>query len=73
MPTIKQRINLSVTADMSQVLEKLAVRDQTSVAAKTLELVRVALEIEEDAAFVTLLKKREKSKDKFVSHDDAWV
>lgn len=73
MPTTKQRINLSVTADMGLVLEKLAIRDQTSVAAKTLELVRAALEIEEDAAFVALVNKREKSKGKFVSHDDAWV
>lgn len=73
MPTTKQRINLSVTADMSKMLAKLAVRDQTSVAAKTLELVRAALEIEEDAAFVALVNKREKSKGAFVSHDDAWV
>lgn len=73
MPTTKQRINLTVSPEMGGVLQKLALRDQTSVSTKTLELVRVALEIEEDAAFLQLLKSREKVKGKFVSHDAAWV
>lgn len=73
MPTTKQRINLSVTSEMSHVLEKLAIRDQMSVSTKTLELVSTALEIEEDIGFVQLVKSREKSKAKFISHDATWV
>ena len=73
MPTTKQRINLSVTEEIGGVLEKLAIRDQMSVSTKTLELVKAALEIEEDAVFVQLVKNREQSKGKFISHVAAWV
>lgn len=73
MPTTKQRINLSVTPEMGHVLEELADRDQTSVATKTLDLLRVALEIEEDIVFTEIVQKREKVKGKFISHDAAWV
>ncbi|MEK7458944.1 MAG: hypothetical protein AAB663_00905 [Patescibacteria group bacterium] len=73
MPTTKQRINLSVTPAMSVVLQELAERDHTSVTTKTLDLVRIALELEEDAAFVALVDDREKVKGKFVSHADACV
>ena len=73
MPTTKQRINLSVTTEMGNVLEELAVRDQMSLSTKTLELIRMALEIEEDAALIRLLKNREKEKAKFISHTATWV
>ncbi len=73
MPTTKQRINLSVTTDMNRVLQKLASRDHASVAAKTLQLINVALELEEDAVLVELVNEREKVKGKFVSHGAAWL
>ena len=73
MPTTKQRINLSVTPEIGIALEELAARDQTSVSTKTLELVRTALELEEDAVFVRLVKDREQVKGKFISHDATWL
>jgi hypothetical protein len=73
MPTTKTRINLSVTPELNKILEKLADRDQTSVSAKTLELVRVALEIEEDLALLQAVQVREKIKGKFIAHDVAWI
>ena len=73
MPTTKQRINLSVTPEMGSALEELADRDQTSVSTKALDLLRIALEIEEDRIFTDMVKAREKVKGKFISHDEAWV
>jgi hypothetical protein len=73
MPTTKHRVNLSVSSDLKQALQKLARRDRTSVAAKTLDLVNKALEIEEDAALLDLAKKRQKTKGTFVAHERAWV
>lgn len=58
---------------MGTVLQELAERDHTSVTTKTLNLVRMALEIEEDVTFVALADGREKIKGKFVAHADAWV
>ena len=73
MPTTKYRVNLSVSPDLKKALQKLAKRDRTSVASKTLDLVRTALEIEEDAILLKLAKERETKKSAYVPHDDAWV
>lgn len=73
MPTLKFRVNLSVSPDLKTSLQKLAKRDRTSVATTTLDLVRKALEIEEDVVLLSLAKQREKAKGKFVSHEAAWV
>ncbi len=62
MPTTKCRVNLTVPSDLQFVLEKLAKRDDASVSAKTLELVRMAIEIEEDAGFLQLAQERTKKK-----------
>jgi hypothetical protein len=72
MPTLKYRVNLAVPSDLKISLQKLAKRDRTSVATTTLDLVRKALEIEEDLALLTLAKQREKTKGKFISHKSVW-
>ena len=46
MPTQKARINLSVPDDIHKMVLKLAKRDDVPVAAKTLELLKEALELE---------------------------
>ncbi len=73
MPTTKCRVNLSVSTDMKQALRKLAKRDRTSVATKALDLMRLALEIEEDAMLLNLAESREAKKGKYVSHEAAWI
>ena len=73
MPTTKYRVNLSVSPDLKHALVKLAKRDFTSVATKTVDLVRTALEIEEDAALLKLAEERETKKGKYLSHKAAWV
>lgn len=72
MPTIKSRINLTVTPGLTKILEKIASRDEVSVSAKTLELVQIALELEEDSALLGLLEQRKKAKGKLLSHDEVW-
>ena len=72
MPTHKHRINLSVPKDLDQALHKLAKRDQLSLSSKALELLRRAIEIEEDEVLLAIAEEREKTKGKFVSHDEAW-
>jgi len=73
MSTTKYRVNLSVSPGLKQSLQKLAKRDHTSVATKTVDLVRTALEIEEDITLLMLAEKREKKKGKYIAHDAAWV
>ncbi|OGL66996.1 hypothetical protein A2856_00710 [Candidatus Uhrbacteria bacterium RIFCSPHIGHO2_01_FULL_63_20] len=73
MPTLKQRISLSVPDDVGNVLTRLAKRDQTTVSTKALDLVRFALEIEEDMALGALAQARDGKKAKFVAHDAAWA
>lgn len=73
MPTTKFRVNLSIPADVQRSLQKLAKRDHISITTKTLNLVYQALEIEEDAALMKIVKAREKIKGKYISHEDAWV
>ena len=72
MPTHKHRINLTVPADLDQALHKLAKRDQLSLSSKALDLLRRAIEIEEDEALLLVAEEREKEKVKYLSHDQAW-
>ncbi len=72
MPSTKNRINLTVPADIEQTLIRFAKRDDTSVATTALELIRRALEIEEDAALLTIAEQRELKKTKTISHAQAW-
>lgn len=58
---------------MNRVLTRLAARDQMSVTTKTLDLVRLAIEIDEDASLLSVAEERERKPFKPVSHTDAWV
>jgi len=72
MPTQKTRINLTVPKDIDKAINMLAKRDQRSVSATALELIRCALEIEEDRIWAMLASKRDTKDARFVSHEDAW-
>ncbi len=73
MPTLKQRVNLTMPAHINRSLSAAARRDRTTIAAKALDLVRVALELEEDAALLSLAEIREKGGGKNIPHAKAWV
>jgi len=73
MPTTKKRINISISPDMERALETLALRDSVPEATKAADLLRLALEIEEDAVWDTIALRRDTSKTRFVSHKKAWA
>lgn len=72
MATIKKRINISVPRSVEDAIAKLAKRDELPCATKAGELLRLALEIEEDQVFDTIASRRDVRNAKFVSHKKAW-
>ncbi len=72
MATTKKRINVSLSKDVEQAITLLAKRDQVPEATKAAELLRVALEIDEDVKLDEIAGERDKKKVKFVSHNLAW-
>ena len=72
MPTLKHRINLSVPEELDKAINLLARRDDMPVASMTIDLLRRAIEIEEDEALLAVAQSREAKKVRFVSHARAW-
>lgn len=72
MATTKKRINISVSKDIDESLEKLAKRDQVPQATKAEHLLRIALELEEDDVLNAIASRRDRSASRFVSHKAAW-
>ncbi len=73
MATSKKRINISVSDDIDEALIKLAKRDNMPQATKAVQLIQVALEIDEDGIWNTLAENRDTKDAKFVSHKNAWI
>jgi len=73
MPTIKRRVNISISKPVEESLRKLARRDQVPEATKAAELLQVAIEIEEDQIWDVVASSRDTKNAKFVSHKKAWV
>ncbi len=72
MATTKRRVNVSLPKQTDTALKKLAMRDDVPEATKALELIQIALEIEEDEILDSLAGARS-GKGTFASHDDAWA
>jgi hypothetical protein len=72
MATTKTRINVSLSDDIERSLILLAKRDQVPHATKAAELIRQAIEINEDQVFDTIASARDVRNTKFVSHKMAW-
>ena len=72
MATTKTRINVSLSHEVERSLIALAKRDQVPHATKAAELLRQALEIEEDQVFDKVASERDRGRTKFVSHKVAW-
>ncbi|MDO8604724.1 MAG: hypothetical protein Q7K40_05030 [bacterium] len=73
MSTIKKRINLSIGSDIEKMLGILAKRDSVPQATKATELLRTALELEEDQVWAQVAGKRDKKGAHFISHEKAWA
>ncbi len=72
MATIKTRINVSISSDVERALIALAKRDQVPHATKAAELLRQALEIEEDQVLDRVAVGRDSVSSKFLSHKAVW-
>jgi len=73
MATTKHRINISISKNTRDALQKLARRDEVPEATKAVHLLTLALEIEEDRFFEQLANERLKNKAHFIpDSDSAW-
>ena len=73
MPTVKTRINISVSDDLEKILTKLAKRDRMPKATKAALLLAAGLEIEEDSIWNALAEKRDRMGARFIPHKKAWA
>jgi len=74
MPSQKPRINIVLDNFLYQNVRLLAEKDNISLSAKVRDLLKEALEIQEDIALSGFAEEREKSWDdsKALTHDDVW-
>jgi hypothetical protein len=72
MPTIKQRINITADSDIESALKSAAKRDRVSMSSKATELIRLALDIEEDFALALIARERDTPNVKSISHEKVW-
>ncbi len=73
MPTLKKRINISVSKDVERAIEKLARRDNVPDATKSAYLIQMALEKFEAEVLKTVTSTRDTKNAAFVSHKKAWA
>lgn len=74
MPTKNPRINVVMEKPLYYRVKHLAERDNTSLSLKVRDLVREALELEEDIELAKFAEKREKTfkRVKALRHKDVW-
>jgi hypothetical protein len=72
MPTQKNRLNLSLPADMETLLKAYAELDGVPVATKAVELLKQALEWQEDRYFDKVATSRKSKDEKLLTHDEVW-
>ncbi len=74
MPAKNPRVNVVLEKPLYNSIECLAERDGVSLSLKVRDLVKEALEIEEDIALSVFAEKREKTfrKTKALKHSEVW-
>jgi len=74
VPSQNPRINVVLNNLLYQDVRLLAEKDNVSLSAKVRDLLKEAIEIQEDIALSGFAEKREKSwyNSKTLSHDDVW-
>ena len=74
MPVKNPRINVVLEKPLYHTIEKLANRDGVSLSLKVRDLVKEALEIEEDTALSAFAEKREETfvKTRALKHHEVW-
>ena len=74
MPVKNPRINVVLEKPLYHTIKQLANRDGVSLSLKVRDLVKEALEIEEDIALSAFAEKRERTfiKTKTLKHHEVW-
>jgi hypothetical protein len=74
MPTKNPRVNVVLEKPLYANIERLAERDGVSLSLKVRDLVKEALEMEEDVALAQFADSRDKtfSRKKSLKHDEVW-
>jgi metal-responsive CopG/Arc/MetJ family transcriptional regulator len=74
MPTKNPRINVVLDQPLYELIEQMAERKGVSLSLVTRDLIKEALEIEEDVALGYLAAEREATydADTTLSHEDVW-
>ena len=74
MPSKNARINVVLEPPLYKSIARLAARDGVSLSLKVRDLVRDALELDEDVALASLAEERDRSfvKSKALTHDQVW-
>jgi hypothetical protein len=74
MPTKNPRINVVLEKPLYESIARLAKKDKVSMSLKVRDLVKEALELEEDSKLSSFAEGREKtfSKRKALKHDEVW-
>ena len=74
MPSKNPRINVVVDPPLFELIEQRAERQGVSMSLATRDLIKEALEMEEDVALGILAEEREGSfrEETALSHDDVW-
>lgn len=74
MPAKNPRVNVVLEKPLYRDIEHLAKRDGVSLSLKMRDLVKEAMEIEEDIVLSVLAEKREKTfrKSTALKHDEVW-
>jgi metal-responsive CopG/Arc/MetJ family transcriptional regulator len=74
MPTKNPRINVVLEEPLYSAIEQLAKRDKVSLSLKVRDLVKEALEAEEDAALSAFAEERDKTlrKATALKHNEVW-
>ena len=74
MPSKNPRINIVVEPPLYDLIEQRAERQGVSMSLVTRDLIKEALEMEEDVALALLAEEREATfrEETALSHDDVW-
>ncbi len=73
MATNKRRLNISLTKEVDRAISFLAKRDGVPQATKVSELLKRALEIEEDQVWDSIASSRDTKNAKFIDHKQVWA
>jgi len=74
MPARNPRVNVVLERTVYDTVRRLAHRDGISISSKVRDLVRDALEVDEDAALASLAAERERTfnRRRALSHQQVW-